>query len=152
MSDFQQHPVSQVVWPWTGTAATKQEAPPSKIMAFVGFIIASSIAALFYFKTDHHVATYVIMTIASIILVCALFIPPAYKQIHHGLQIFAGFVGKALSWILLVPFFYLVFPFGRLCQKLTGKDPMNRKFPTDLTTYCDDRPEVTDKAYYTRQG
>ena len=151
MADFQQTPVSQVVWPWTNTE-TIQEEGPSKIMGVVGFLIASSIAAFFYFKTDHHIATYVIMSIATVILVCALFIPPAYKKIHHGLNIFAFYVGTALSWILLVPFFYLVFPFCRLSQKIKGKDPLNRAFPTDKASYWEDRPEVTDKAYYTRQG
>ena len=151
MPTYQQNRVSQVVWPWTSPVSDPKSHAPSKTMAVVGFCIASVIAFLFY-RHEHKLASLFIMSIASIILLCGLFIPPAYAQIHKFLLIFAHYVGLVLTWTLLVPFFYLVFPIGRLSQLIRGKDPMNRKFPTEQPTYWEDRPPIKDKAYYTRQG
>jgi len=149
----QQPAVSKVVWPWTGATHSEKPDIPCKQKAFIGFLAGSCFAALIYFhKPDHRIFSYVILGIASFIFLNALLFPPVYAGIHGGLKVFARWAGLAMSYMLLVPFYYLVFPFMRLLQLLTGKDPLNRKFPSGESTCWEDRSPVSDKAYYTRQG
>ncbi len=153
MVSYQQNAVSKAVWPWTVAQNAQPQNIPSKQMAFVGFLVASSIAALIFFKKpDHRVFSYVIQGIASFILLSALFCPPAYIAIHRGLSAFGRWVGLVMSYLLLVPFFFLVFPFMRFLQLVSGKDPLSRKFPADAQSCWRDRTTTTDREYLTRQG
>lgn len=150
---YQQNAVSKIVWAWTETEGTDGVDVPSKKSAFVGFLVGGTVAAILYtLKPDHRVFSYVVFGIATFFLLSALFLPALYAGIQRILGIFARGVGVVMSYLLLVPFFYLVFPIIRLIQLLTNKDPLQRKFPAENITCWEDRPPITDKAFYTRQG
>ncbi|MBN2441937.1 MAG: hypothetical protein JXJ04_11340 [Spirochaetales bacterium] len=64
-----------------------------------------------------------------IVLILGLFIPPAKKGLIRIQEKVIKWVGIILTWLLLVPFYFLCFIPGRIILLLSGKDPLNRKFP-----------------------
>ena len=83
---------------------------------------------------SRHLGT-VIICVGTFVLISGLFIPKAYRGFKKLGQLFGKAVGVAMSWLLLVPFFYICFTTGRLVLLVTGQDPLCRKCPTDKVTY-----------------
>jgi len=147
-----QKKASQVIWDWRNKEkGGGHQARPSLAMAGIGLAVGGSVAALF-FVYGHYVMMAVVLAISLGIFCCALFFPKAYHGIQVGLQKFSFVVGQVLTWLLLTPFFYLVFSFGRLVQKIFHRDPMTREWQPDRESYWVDRPEVTDPNQYRRQS
>ena len=82
--------------------------------------------------------------IAVPLWVLALVYPPALNPVYRGWMRFGLIAGWVNSRIILaVLFYFIVFPMG-LVMKVLGKDPMKRKFDTELEGYrilSDTRPE-----------
>lgn len=93
----------------------------------------------------------VVWCISGFISFTALFMPRLHDAIKRGLIWFAHLVGLGLSWLLLVPFYYLCFVPGRIWLSIRGKDPMQRAFPTDEKSYWVPRPAVKTIAQYQKQ-
>lgn len=89
--------------------------------------------------------------VALFIFGAARFSPRIYTVIEKILRKFSFAVGQTLTWALLAPFFYIGFSFGRLVQKLTGKDPMQRSYDREAETYWEERNEPLRTERYRRQ-
>jgi hypothetical protein len=61
------------------------------------------------------------------------------------------FVSIIVTWLLLVPFYYLCFVPGRLIQLLSGKDPMERRFPGKVPSYWKKYNSHPDPQHWKRQ-
>lgn len=142
---------SRVIWDWQKNKVSGQHAvKPSLTAAGIGLAVGAVVAAIF-FAYGHLVMMAVVLVISVSIFSCALFFPRAYHAIQVGLQKFSFVVGQVLTWLLLTPFFYLVFSFGRLVQKTFHRDPMTRSWRQDQESYWVERPAVDDKEQYKRQ-
>ncbi len=161
MSTFNQNSVSRAVWPWVQAAEPTAEAEDSYFgrltrpalwrEVLINILVAGGVGALLYFWAEHRLVARIVWTIGSIVVVSALFIPPLFEKIKWlGVMLGLG-VGHALTWILLVPFFYIVFVPARAILVLKGKDPMQRAIPTDLPTYWEKRPPVRGMNQYRKQ-
>ncbi len=75
--------------------------------------------------------------------------PKANLPIYVGLTIIAYPIGFVLSYVIMgTLFFLLITPVG-LFFKLTGRDPLNRRFEPDLPSYwIDSRPERPRESYF----
>lgn len=143
------------VWP-----CSKETAPASPTTnvphatptrAFIQFAIASTIALLLYFLFKKPVMAAIVAVISTTVLVCGLFIPAAFLAIEKfGLKL-GEWVATGLTWILLVPFFYICFVPGRIIMTLSGKDPLNLKFSSAAKTYWVPRTPVNDISRYQKQ-
>ncbi len=110
------------------------------------------VAYLLYRWTGHVVMPAVVAGLAVLVLVGGLLVPPLF----HGFEKFGAWLARGvaagLTWGLLVPFFYLVFGFGRLVLALTGQDPMQLRFPAPgQSTFWEARPGVPNLDQYRRQ-
>lgn len=142
---------SQVIWDWQKNRGSGPlVAKPSLVTAAIGLAVGVAIAALFFFY-GHRVMATVVAAISLSLFACALFFPRAYHAIQIGLQKFSFWVGQTLTWLLLTPFFYLIFSFGRFVQKTFRRDPMTRSWRPEQESYWVERPAVTDKEQYKRQ-
>lgn len=153
MSEFHQNSVSQVVWPRKEDEAEPDR--PTGMNPRVKVLITTPIAFLIAFgiyRWEHHIGPpIVICSIALVIATCGFFIPPAYAAIERFFVRFGVGIATGLTWILLLPFFYIVFAPARLILLLRGKDPMKRKWPTDAATYWSPRPPIRRENYYRSQ-
>ena len=151
MTNYIQNKVSATVWPWVNPNAALANGEHSLKSTLIGLVVGSLAGTWFFFK-HHQTLAYVVWSIAALIFISAICIKPLHKALMKFFGIIGFIVGKTLTWILLVPFFYICFPIGHFFNALFGKDPMTRKCPTDLPSYWVDRPAITDKEYYKRQS
>jgi len=148
-AQFTQSPVSKTVWPWP-EAAQNSTAPPSLSRALTILIIGLTVSGIFFFN-GHTVMATIVCAISVTIFLCSRFLPAQYAYIEKfGVRLSQG-AGTALTWLLLVPVYYTFFMFGRLLQKLGGKDPMARSLTEDIESYWVSKESDTDPARYKRQ-
>ncbi len=105
----------------------------------------------FFLYRHRPVAAVILFGIGALLLVSGLFIPVLFFRIERIGQAVGRVVGLVLTWIILLPMFYLVFVPGRLILMIRGIDPMCRKFPTDAPTYWVPRKPVGSVEEYKRQ-
>jgi hypothetical protein len=141
---------SQVIWNWKGSDRDARETvQTSPAGPLIGLAVGGTVAAIFYYF-GHMIMMTVVAVISLSLFGCAVLYPRGYKAIQVYLQKFSFLVGQGITWILLAPFFYLGFSFGRLMQKMTGKDPMTRGMEQNMKSYWVDRQPVSDKEQYKR--
>lgn len=112
--------------------------------------IPALVGAVFYAK-GKPVAGEILWAVGAFVLVSGLFFPRVFAQWERFGAWLGLAVGTALTWLTLVPMFYLVFLPGRLVLLAMGRDPMNRKFPTNSPTYWVPRKPVGAADEYKRQ-
>lgn len=144
------------VWRAAGTpppAPTASKPADHRPKAVIQAAVMASVGAFIFWKfPGHRLGSYLIWTLGSVVLVSGLFIPPVFKAIDRFFfAVLPKWVATGLNWLLLVPFFYLVFLPARVFLTLSGKDPMTRRVPTDLKSYWIPRKPVPDLAQYKKQ-
>lgn len=113
-------------------------------------VVPAAVGAFFLYK-GHKIPAGILAGLGLVILISGFLIPPVFSVIERFGRWLGHVVGTAVTWILLVPMFYLVFVPGRLILKMRGIDPMCRQFPTDAPTYWVSRKPVTNLEEYKRQ-
>ena len=146
--------VLAVVWPWRDKPAG---APGQKIVghpgksALIQAVIMAVIGLLVYQGLGHRTMGIIVWSFAAVVLVSGLFIPPVFFAIERFGKLLGKGVATALTWGLLVPFYYLCFVPAHVVLKLRGKDPLRRQFPTDEPTYWIPRKPIPDVSQYRKQ-
>jgi len=75
------------------------------------------------------------LILAAVLILPALIFPRSLRPFYQGWMKVGALLGWINTRIILGIIFYLVFfPIG-LILRLLGKDPMNRKFDSEATTY-----------------
>ena len=144
------HP-SVAAWPVWKQPAKSAPAAPNRLTAVIQAGVILALATLLLLFKKHPVLCITLYVIGTLLMIGGLFIPPLYRLFDHVGKWLGRVVGKALTWLLLVPFFFLCFPFARLVLRLRGIDPMTRNCDRQTASYWIDRKPVTDTAHYTRQ-
>ena len=124
-------------------------------IAFFGFGFLALIAwkELFIFAFGLGAARETVATVfaglAALSLVFSVIFPKANLPIYLGLTMLSFPIGFVLSYLIMgFLFFGLITPLG-LFFKLTGRDPMHRKFDREATTYwTDPRPRRGKESYF----
>ena len=148
------NPVASVVWPWREKDAAKsapRKTGPSAAAVLLQSGIMAAVGAGLYWGWDRHAMGTAIWGLAAVVLASGFFVPPVFAAIERFGQRLGRWVGAALTWGLLAPFYYLCFFPMHLGLKLQGKDPLCRRFPTDEPTYWTARKPVRDAAQYRKQ-
>jgi hypothetical protein len=92
-------------------------------------------------RFDHHMMAGVISCLAVVMFLSARFYPPIFLGVERVVMVIAKVVGIGLTWLLLVPFFYLCFVPGRILLLILGRDPLHRQFEKEKPTYWMVHPE-----------
>jgi hypothetical protein len=151
-SVVEQSAVSRAIWPWPqGAAAGRDERAVMKRKALTQAAVLLVIALLLYFLAHHRVMAGIVVGLACVVVLGGLFVPPVFRAIDRFGRWLGHVVGAALTWILLVPFFYLCFVPGRFLLLVLRKDPMKRELAKDVPSYW--IPYATHEArdYYRKQ-
>ena len=150
ITKFAQNKVSETIWPWQQAAKAPESTRPTLAFSVMTLLIAWVIGfTLYYF--NHVTIAMVAFSISTFVFIASRFFPKVYAAIELIFQKFSVLVGKSITWILLVPFFYVCFSIGRIAQILKKKDPMHRTLDPDATSYwqtCEERSSVEE---YKRQ-
>lgn len=153
MSEFEQNSVSKVIWPWkeqeSGPANGK--GMPHWVRALIQTAVMVVIASILYFWAKHQLMGTIVYSLAGIVLVSGLIVPPVFNAIERFGKALGHYVATGLTWVLLVPFFYIVFAPAHALQRMRGKDPLCRSCPTQEKTYWIPRPPVTDVSHFRKQ-
>jgi len=123
-----------VVWPWREAADDPSPAAPRRAEVLARFAVAAAVSLALVFGLGALIPGAVAGGVAIFIAVSGLWAPPLYRGFGRAMGRFAAAVGCALTWALLVPFFYLVIVPARIALGLRGKDPMQRRFPSGERT------------------
>lgn len=147
----EQH-VAQVVWPWrTPPQASATGVWPRRRRVLLQCAVTAVIATLLTWWLGRYRLGLFLYCLSAVILVCGFLAPKVFDTLERLGQKLAHIVALALTWILLMPFFYLCFAPARLILKLTGKDPLHRRFERNRSSYwMDHKPPIAPQPY-TRQ-
>lgn len=149
MIEFKQSRVSQTIWPWIKAEQTIDNTGNCRKSGLIQFMIMMMVSLFLFFRFSHMAIT--ILCIAIFLLITSLFMQKVFLAIKRGFKLFGKSVGIMLTWILLVPFFILVFVPGRICLLLLGKDPLSRKFPNPADSCWNSCSTRDNKSFYTKQ-
>ena len=135
---------SSIAWVWRDRAAGSvearaREAAANRRKGLTGGLIGLAAAAVVYFLLHRPAAAVVIAAIAVLIWLIAMASPLGlYKGLARALDRFAHAVGSAVTWVLMVVLFYVVFlPVGLLLRarhKLAISRHADRRLPTYWTS------------------
>jgi hypothetical protein len=128
---------SSVVWNWRNPTSAEPAAQShvsrrrGALQSLIGFSIATIL-----FLLGHRILAFIGAGISTLTLLIALTFPRAlYARWHDGVARLGSWVGAALSWVLLVPTYYLIFlPFGLLLRR-GSRDSMERSLDPDADSY-----------------
>ena len=147
-------PVIVNTWPWKGLGTPPPVKQPMsrQAKACIQAPIMAGIAFLVLHFTDHRIMPGIIAGLAALVLIGGLAVPPLFHAFERFGLLLARWVSAGLTWGLLVPFFYIVFGFGRLVLVVTRQDPLQVRFPApDRKTFWEPRPPVPGLEQYRKQ-
>jgi len=130
---------------------TAKKLPPRARRALCDAGIMCAVALVLWLVFHKTIMATVVLIPAALVLIGGLWFAPLYSGFRKAGTWSAKALGIVLTWILLVPFFYLCFPVGRLLITLSRKDPLHREFlPKDRSYWSEHRP-LPEAQRYQRQ-
>jgi len=146
--------VAQATWPWRDPVAaslTKGHSGGHKRRAIIQAIIMVVVATLVTMVWHKIWLGLAIYSLSAVVIISGFLIPPLFLGLERAGQWLGRMVGIGITWLMLMPFFYLCFAPARLVLKLMGKDPMHRHCEPNRSSYwVDHKPPLTTQPY-TRQ-
>ena len=143
--------VVRIVWDWKDRPTRRSATSARPVAALVQAAVALAAATYMVFYKKYLVLGVVLYGLGTLVLIGGLFVPPLYRALDRGGKCLGRIVGAAATWLLLVPFFYLCFPFAHLILKLRGRDPLRRRWDPTAASYWTDRKPVERATHYSRQ-
>ena len=127
--------VSDAVWNWQAGDEDDQLRGVDRKRVVGEFGLGFALGLVLFHVFHKAILGTAVFCVTGIVLVSGLFIPWLHGWIRNGARCLGKVAGIALSWILLAPFFYVFFTIGRLFLAVSGKDPLQRRFPGDEDSY-----------------
>jgi hypothetical protein len=126
------------IWNWRDPQPHGPPPPPVSRVRVRGSLQAAIVAAiaLLLLLLGLRTIALVMLGAATIVLLAALTSPRGIYAVLDGMaQAIGRRIGRALTWLLLVPLFYLFFlPFGLLFRR-GRRDRLKRSFDSEAPTY-----------------
>ena len=134
--------VMETVWPWE-KIKEGQPADRPGLRALLQAAILAAVGAGLFFGLHHKAMAGVAWGMGALVCISGLWIPRLFLAIEgFGRRLGQG-VGVLLTYLLLVPFYFLVFAPAHAVLALRSKDPMKRQFPCpDETCWTPKKPSA----------
>jgi hypothetical protein len=118
----------------------------------IGALVASAIisAVLYFFKGIELQWISILIAVGFAIFLSSIISVKVTRMIYLGLSLVTLPIGWVLSFIMLAVFYYLIVtPIG-LIFRLTGRDPLCRKFDSTTKSYWKKRksPDTLDRYFH----
>lgn len=143
-----------VVWPWREQKAVLAAPPQRRIPLGAILRQAGSMAvagAVLRWGLERPAMALVAWALAAVVAASGCFAPPLFAAMGRWGQALGRWGGALLTWGLLAPFYYAAFVPLHLLQRMAGKDPLQRRFPSPAPTYWVPREPGGDAARYRKQ-
>lgn len=129
---------ASVIWRWRDLPGPTGRGPSARRARLVGTAqaLVGALAATLLYRFWSTTMGTVVYAVSALILLSALLSPGgAYRAIQGLFDSLGHATGRALTWLVMVPLFYLFFfPFGLLMRR-GRRDRMKRRFEPDLASY-----------------
>jgi|GEM_PF-312677 len=137
MSEASTRRVMETTWNWRSGLGGGPVPLPGNLRrsAVTQAAVMALVAAFLFYGLHHELLARVVLGLAGLVLVLGLAFPPAYRPVHAFGRWLGRVVGKALTYVLLVPFFYLFFTPVAMALRAQGRDPLHRRFRDPQWTY-----------------
>lgn len=139
---------SEAIWPWRLGTAPKTVGIWKK--ALLQSLVAATVASMMFYLGHTLIAVF-IWTIAAVLAVSGFFMRAVYHKIESFGQKFGRLVAILLSWLLLVPFYYLFFCTMAFLFKGKAKKIFSPPKAETLDSYWVARAAESDTENYRRQ-
>lgn len=144
--------MARVIWPWrTPPAAPVAGTWAQRRRALIQCAVTAIVATLLTLGWGRYRLGLIVYGFSAVILICGFLAPKAFAFLERLGRQLAHAVALALTWALLMPFFYLCFAPAHLVMKVLGKDPLRRRFERDRSSYWEDHKLPAAPRPYTRQ-
>ena len=129
------------IWQWRDRAKREEAEQVRKRLrwALIQFVVMLAVGGMLILLR-FVLSGAIFLCIACASIACARMAPGIYDALDRVIAAIVDTVRLVLTWLLLVPFFYLCFLSGRLVLLILDRDPMRRKFPSVERTYWIPRP------------
>ena len=142
--------VMETVWPWQN-GSMAQPAEKNGARATIQAAILAAVGAGLFFGLHHKAMAGAAWAMGALVWISGLWIPRLFKAIERFGQRLGQGTGILLSYLLLVPFYYLVFVPAHAVLALRGKDPMNRRFPSPAESCWMPKKPIANLNHYKKQ-
>ena len=142
--------VMETVWPWERAAAVRPREQIARRAWLQAGILAAIGAGLFWGLHRETMAG-VAWTMAALVGLSGLLAPRVFKAIERLGRRLGQWVGIGLTYLLLVPFYFLVFVPAHAVLAFRGKDPMKRQFPSPDETCWTPKKTSANLNHYRKQ-
>ncbi|MDE0840163.1 MAG: hypothetical protein OSB41_14070 [Kiritimatiellae bacterium] len=131
--------VSQAVWGWRkkgeASASASEDIGKRRRHAAIEFCVMLAVASLLRFVFKKPTLSLFVASMATAVLVGGFCMPSLYYGIKRFGSMLAHRLGLAVTWLLLVPFFYIFFTITRIIFVMLGKDAMCRELDPSAKSY-----------------
>jgi len=128
---------AEVIWNWRGPQTNGARIPAGnpRLKGAIQGLVGMSVALAIHLYGARTIGT-LVFCVSTIVLLSALLSPTGIYRAVEGLFTTLGnATGRALTWLMLVPLFYLFFlPFGFLLRR-GRRDQLKRRFEPDQESY-----------------
>ncbi len=125
------------IWSWREprVEASRESPQRARALGSLQALGTAALGALLFVYWSRIIGT-LVLSLSGLVLAAALISPSGlYRAIRRGFSALVRLTGHAMTWILMVPIFYLIFlPFGLLFRR-GRRDRLKRYFETDATSY-----------------
>jgi hypothetical protein len=140
----------RIVWDWRGERRAREAAAATRSVRLRGVIAGAVglVAGTLLFLFWSRILGIVALSIGGVTALSALVSPNGiHRQLNRAVGLMAFLVGTILTWLILVPVFYLVFfPFGLIARR-GSRDPLERRRDPAAKTYWRTRTETPAERY-----
>jgi len=137
-------PTQEIDWQWRAGTATTPPSGSSRKTATVHFTVGLIFTGLFLYHDKTLLAAVVGIFASSTFLVALLSPTNLYARLQARLNQLGLFVGTTLSWLTLLPIFFLFFVPFRFLFRRHSNDSLKRRYQPELKTYWKTSPPVDD--------
>ena len=141
---------SRIIWNWRQEKGEKErqaQLAKDRLHGAIQGMIGLGVGVL-VFLFWHRILSYFIFAIAGLVSSFALFSTAfLYQYVKKAVTFVSYWIGTAVTWLLLLPFYYLFFTPFHFLFRLGKKDTMERALDKDAATYWRDRAEPSEETY-----
>lgn len=152
MGDSKQARVADAVWSSRNVAADAPARPRPVLRAAISrALILFVLSAVFYFWLGWVRIPAAMAVAGAAMIVLGAAWRRGFAAVDRFAVRFGRLIGQALTWGLLTPLYWLFFAVIGNLARLTGKDPLLRRFETGTGTYWIERGRDSKPKDYSRQ-